>query len=372
MGHVNYRTLKRLADSGAVRGLTISPGSSPPKCIICALTKSTTNPTSVERTSSDEAAAGVCHVDLSGPVSRSIDKNRYFMALVWRGYVQTYGLKKKSQAHANVKAFIAMIERHASVSAVNIKVLRTDGGTEFLNKDFRQLGQRSGIIHQHTTTYTSAQNGVAERAIRTVTEMASAMLVDSGLPHDIWEFALEHAAYIRNRIPRQGRDKTPHEELFGRRPDVSNLPIFGQAVVARVPDPIRRKTRRFVDTRGQLGAFAGCTDQVKGFRVYAARAGRAIFFSRDVNVIDRMLFELERLDDNVPDDSADEGEDNDEEQTETPINSELASTRRSQRIARQTLAQAHAFAVLNEILKEPLNLPDEDDSWCSVQAPFLA
>ncbi|OWZ18857.1 Integrase, catalytic core protein [Phytophthora megakarya] len=187
------------------------------------------------------------------------------------------------------------------------------------------------------------------------------MLVDSGLPHRLWEFALQNATFIRNRIPRRKAEITPFERIFGRRPDVSNIPIFGQAVVARVPDQPRRKKKRFPHTRGQLRAFIGCAEDVKGLFVYAKGANRSIFYFPGLG---RMLFEVDP-DADDGDDRDDDGDDEQESDSEADQDgregafpSELAAVRRSERIARRTITQAQAFAVLGEIIREPLNLAE--------------
>ncbi|GMF23197.1 unnamed protein product [Phytophthora fragariaefolia] len=351
LSHINYSTLKKMAHSDVVKGVRVIPGAKPSMSTACALTQATRQPVSSSRTSPDEVTDGVCHVDLAGTISASINGFRYFMVAVWRDFIQTYALKRKGEAPAMVKRFLNMIERQASVPATSLKVLRTDGGTEFLNKDFRKFAHNQGILIPYTTPYSSFQNGVAERSIRTVTGTAAAMLVDSGLPHKLWEYALQHATYIRNRIPRRGANVTPYERIFGQRPDVSHLPIFGQALGARVPDQIRRKTKRFVNTRGQLGAFIGCAEDIKGYHVYTKGTSRQLFASRDVAVIHRMLFEVDpsaeeddEFSDNVDDDVEESEQQGPHDDREGAFPSELASVRRSQRIARRTMTHAEAFA----------------------------
>ena len=46
-----------------------------------------------------------------------------------------------------------------------LKVLRTDGGGEYVLKDFDKLCEKEGIVHEVVPPYTPQQNGIAERKI---------------------------------------------------------------------------------------------------------------------------------------------------------------------------------------------------------------
>ncbi|KAE9318148.1 hypothetical protein PR003_g18305 [Phytophthora rubi] len=384
LGHLNLADCRRLSTSSAVRGVVISQGEEdPPACRPCALAKVTTAPAPKTRSSSDEIAAGICHMDLSGPVKRSYHGNEYLMVAVWRDYIQVYGLRSKNEASERADEFLKFIERQANVPVNSIKTVRTDGGTEFLNSDFRKLVATEGLRHQHTTRYRSSQNGVAERAIRTLTEMAAAMLIDSSLPHYLWEDALRHAAYIRNRIPRRGAPITPHERLLGTKPSLAGIPIFGQALVVRTPGPIRRKSIRF-DGRGNIGGFVGFSDEIRGYRVYVPGQGRPIKESTDVVVLDSMLVEEIRLSDeqNPPSDDTEAEAESLEQSVQRDLVSQSADAsarlrdtswppeavesangtsaltrrRRSERISARGIGCA--FLYLTEIIREPLSITE--------------
>jgi hypothetical protein len=118
--------------------------------------------------------------------------------------VQVYGLKTKDEAGKYAKEFVRYLQRQSRVHIGELKVVRSDGGGEFKTHDFRELVEQQGLLHQHSVRYRSSQNGVADRAIRTVSKMACAMLIDSQLPHYLWEDALRHVACIRNRLPQEG------------------------------------------------------------------------------------------------------------------------------------------------------------------------
>jgi len=78
-----------------------------------------------------------------------------------------------------------------------IKSIRTDGGGEY-QKQMAELCRETGIHHEVTAPYTPKQNGVAERANRTICERIRAILADTGLPKELWmEFACA-VAHLKN------------------------------------------------------------------------------------------------------------------------------------------------------------------------------
>lgn len=79
LGHLNYGACRRLASGVAVDGVETLSGAKPPPDTACVTAKTTKAPAPHERSSSQEAADRVCHVDLAGPIHRSYHGSVYFM-----------------------------------------------------------------------------------------------------------------------------------------------------------------------------------------------------------------------------------------------------------------------------------------------------
>ena len=81
--------------------------------------------------------------------------------------------------------------------------------------------------HELTVPKTPEQNGVAERANRTLVEMVRSTLVDSKLPPKFWAEALSTAVYLQNRSPTKAVEgMTPFEAWMGENPKVEHLDVL--------------------------------------------------------------------------------------------------------------------------------------------------
>ncbi|GJR01974.1 retrovirus-related pol polyprotein from transposon TNT 1-94 [Tanacetum coccineum] len=76
-----------------------------------------------------------------------------------------------------------------------VRYIRTNNGTEFVNKDLTEYYERVGIFHQKRVPRTPQQNGVVERRNRTLIEAARTMLIFSKAPMFLWAEAVATACY---------------------------------------------------------------------------------------------------------------------------------------------------------------------------------
>nr|GEX70516.1 retrovirus-related Pol polyprotein from transposon TNT 1-94 [Tanacetum cinerariifolium] len=121
--------------------------------------------------------------------------------------------------------FLRLVQRglHAQV-----RIVRTDKGTEFLNKTLHAYFSSEGILYQTSVARTPEQNGVVERRNRTLVEAARTMLSAAKVPLFLWTEAIATTCFTQNRslvIPRH--EKTPYNIINDRKPSVKFFHIFG-------------------------------------------------------------------------------------------------------------------------------------------------
>lgn len=98
-----------------------------------------------------------------------------------------------------------------------IKVLRSDNGAEYINKDFQRFQNENGFKHEKSAPYSAQQNGLAERMNRTIIEKVRCMLLEANLTKDFWAEVVYAAADIINVLPNSANDnKSPNELWFGQ------------------------------------------------------------------------------------------------------------------------------------------------------------
>ena len=118
----------------------------------------------------------------------------------------------------------------------NIKQFRLDRGELQTSHAFQSFCTSHGIILDPTTPDSSFQNGIEERSHLRVDDMARAMRIAGNVTGKYWPYACRYAVAIINATMTTGNEdnKSPHEMLTGRKPDVSAFRIFGCVAYAQI------------------------------------------------------------------------------------------------------------------------------------------
>lgn len=256
LGHCNMNDVMKLEN--VVDGMKIS-NKDVGDCTVCIRGKMTN-----ERSRLPDAKAKtpleLVHCDLAGPMDpTSREGFRYTLGFTddYSGLVTVYFLKSKDDTVEATKRFIADVAPYGTV-----KRLRSDNGGEFVSREFKKIMLENKIKHETSAPRSPHQNGTAERQWRTIFDMARCMLVESGLPKQLWTYAVMSAAYIRNRCFNARLGKTPFEAVTGFRPNVSNMHSFGTRCFAYVDE------KKKLDDRSEEGLFVGYDRGSPAYLVY--------------------------------------------------------------------------------------------------------
>ncbi|KAI3700157.1 hypothetical protein L2E82_44776 [Cichorium intybus] len=103
---------------------------------------------------------------------------------------------KKSEAANNMINFIKQIE---VLLRKQVRMIRSDNGTEFKNQTLDDFLVSKGISHNFSAPYTPQQNGVVERRNRSLCEAARTMLSFAKLPLYFWANAIATSCFTQNR-----------------------------------------------------------------------------------------------------------------------------------------------------------------------------
>jgi len=99
-------------------------------------------------------------------------------------YTKVYLFMSKNEAEEIFLKYKVEVENQLDQK---IKRLKSDRGGEYDTNSLTFFCEKNGIIHETTTPHTPQENGITERKNHTLKEMMNAMLINSGLPDNMWE-----------------------------------------------------------------------------------------------------------------------------------------------------------------------------------------
>lgn len=251
---------REIADAGRVLGSVCAP---------CAGGKLARAP--FPRSTARTSVMDLLHTDICGPLETSLGGARYFTTLLddASGLTVAIPIKTKGKAAGVLIPAVRKLER---LSGRRARRVRHDYGGEYRSRELDDFYKAEGISAEYSAPYTPQQNGKAERVNRTLKERVRAALLDAGAEDELWAEALAAAVYVMNRSPKEGATVTPWEAFTGRRPNVSNLRVWGGRAWALKPD----KHQRRLESRTAVGRFVGYTVSGNAYRVLLDDTDRVV------------------------------------------------------------------------------------------------
>ena len=279
LGHLNFRTLREMVSKGAISGITLEKSSEAEFCSACVQGKAHHKAFPKESQTTYTVYSEKVVVDLRGPAQvNSLDSHCYYQLYhnMWTHEDRINFLKKKSEAFKRYLKYEAWVKVQRNTV---IKCLGSDGGGEYISKEFKDYLESVGMAHHLTICNSPQSNSTAERGNRTHVKRACTMMITAGLPEFLWAEAIHHSIWLGMWTPSHALPEfiTPLEKATRCKPDLQGVLEWG------IPIWVKRADTGKLDPRAVEGHFVGYDEEEKGYQVYWA-ARHSISIERDVYI----------------------------------------------------------------------------------------
>nr|GFB13316.1 retrovirus-related Pol polyprotein from transposon TNT 1-94 [Tanacetum cinerariifolium] len=207
LSHLNFDTINLLSKNDIVVGLPKLKFIKDHLCSSCELGKAKRKSFHTKLTPSSKRWLQILHMVLCGPMRvASINGKIYVLVIVddYSRYIWTHFLRSTDETPEVLIKFLRLVQRGLQAQ---VRIVRTDKGTEFLNQTLHAYLAVEGILHQTFVARTPEQNGVVERRNRTLVEAARTMLSAAKVPLFVWAEAIATACFTQNRERNPKKDK---------------------------------------------------------------------------------------------------------------------------------------------------------------------
>ncbi|CAI7844795.1 unnamed protein product [Closterium sp. NIES-54] len=193
--------------SGLPRSLPPLPPGPAPTCVPCVEGRQRAAPHSSSFPPT-EAPLQTLHMDVWGPARvRGQGHERYFLLVVddYSRYTSVFPLRSKGEVPEVLIDWIRGARRRLSErfgSDLPVLRLHSDRGGEFSSDLLRAFCRAEGIRQTFTLPASPQKNGISERRIGMVMNVARTSMIHAVAPHFLWPFAVQYAAHQINLQPR--------------------------------------------------------------------------------------------------------------------------------------------------------------------------
>ncbi|CAI7896184.1 unnamed protein product, partial [Closterium sp. NIES-53] len=285
LGHPSLPRLRGMASRVLVSGLPQSlpplPPGPAPTCVPCVEGRQRAAPHSSVFPPT-EAPLQTLHIDVWGPARvRGQGHERYFLLVVddYSRYTTVFPLRSKGEV---TEVFIDWIRaarlrlRESFGSDFPVLRLHSDRGGKFSSALLGAFCRAQGIRQTFTLPSSPQQNGIAERRIGMVMDVARTSMIHAAAPHFLWPFAVQYAAHQLNLQPRVSLPETSPTLLWtGKVGDASAFRVWGSRAF------VRNLSADKLSPRAVHCVFLGFPPDAPGWQFYHPTS-RRVLSSQDV------------------------------------------------------------------------------------------
>ncbi|CAI7875183.1 unnamed protein product [Closterium sp. NIES-53] len=229
----------RLLVSGLPRSLPPLPRSLAPPCLPCVEGRQRTAPHSSSFPPTT-APLQTLHMDVWGPARiTGQGGERYFLLVVndYTRYTKVFPLHSRADVRSVLIRWIRAVRlqlRAQFREDLPILWLHSDRGGEFCSRLLEGFCGAEGIVQLYTLLASPQQNGIAERRIGLVMEVARTFMIHAAAPHFLWPFAVRYVVEKLNLWPRVSHPETsPTLRWAGKVGDASVFRVWGSLSLVR-------------------------------------------------------------------------------------------------------------------------------------------
>ncbi|CAI7790955.1 unnamed protein product [Closterium sp. NIES-53] len=221
-------------------------------------------------------------MDVWGPARvRGQGHERYLLLVVddYSRYTTVFPLRSKGEVTEVLIDWIRAARLRLKESfGSDFPVLRlhSDRGGEFSSALLGAFCRAQGIRQTFTLPASPQQNGIAERRIGMVMDVARTSMIHAAAPHFLWPFAVQYAAHQLNLQPRVSLPETSPTLLWtGKVGDASAFRVWGSRAF------VRDLSANKLSPRAVPCVFLGFPPDAPGWQFYHPTS-RRVLSSQDV------------------------------------------------------------------------------------------
>ena len=217
------------------------------------------------------------HLDISWPFVPKLSQETYAVHFMESHTAKSdvYLLKKRSDLSQAILQYKSYVEYHFTRQGYRIQMLRLDQARENIKGEVARFCKEQGIQLSPSPPYAPESNGISERIVQEHWTRARVLVFASKLPNSLWGEAINHANWLRNRLPSRRIDNSlpilkwnPNTFI-----DFASLLAFGKpgfGFIYRAHTTAKKKLL----PRSQFGNFVGMESDTRLIRMYVPNEKR--------------------------------------------------------------------------------------------------